>query len=156
MSGTADVLGISDDRLLHMRGVAERAYELAGELFGWPEEKRREMFVMGFLHDVGYRFVEQQTEHEECGGRILGSSGYGYWREIQHHGAPDSTFWSDELLILNMADMETGPNGDHVTMVERLRDIGDRYGDESEQYTRAEQLITLIQESAPINRWPQD
>ena len=147
MNDASDVIGIGDDRLLHMRGVAERAYELAGELFHWPETKRREMFVLGFVHDIGYRFAHQQTDHEELGGSILQSSGYRYWREISSHGESESTYWSDELIVLNLADMQTGPNGERLSMDERLRDIGERYGSGSEQYVQAERLKGILETS---------
>lgn len=36
------------------------------------------MFLIGFLHDVGYEFVEDPIKHEEVGGRILEQLGFRY------------------------------------------------------------------------------
>lgn len=46
-------IGIDDNRLAHMREVGRLCYELAADLFGWDEQRCRQMFIMGFLHDVG-------------------------------------------------------------------------------------------------------
>ena len=139
-------IGIDNDRLKHMRGVGIRASELAAELFGWNEEKCREMFVMGYLHDVGYHYSLDQLEHEEIGGAILRRSGYKYWAEVYHHGVPNSSYQSDELFILNVADMETSKDGHRITMDDRLDDIRQRYGEESEQFLKAAILIRELQD----------
>lgn len=66
-----DYLRIDDDRLLHVRGVGERAEELSHELFDWNEEKCREMFVLGYLHDVGYQYSRNQPQHEGISGVLI-------------------------------------------------------------------------------------
>lgn len=139
-------LGIDNNRLLHMRAVGERAAELGKSLFGWDEGKCQELFVLGYLHDVGYQYSRLQLDHEEIGGLLLKTSGYKYWQEVYYHGVPGSSYQSDELLILNLADMGTSKDGRRISMAERLKDIAERYGDESEQYCKAAVLIKEIRE----------
>ena len=134
------MIGISDDRLQHVRGVATRAYQLSKRLFGWDENKAQEMFFLGFVHDAGYQFSANQRQHEERGGNILRRSGYNYWREVYYHGSPGSPYQSDELFILNLADMQTSGKGERVSLQQRLDDIAARYGYSSEQYIRARAL----------------
>ncbi|MDD7542352.1 MAG: HD domain-containing protein [Mobiluncus porci] len=139
-------IGIDDDRLRHMRGVGERAAELGRELFNWDEEKCKQMFVLGFLHDVGYQFSLDQLDHEEIGGNLLKDAGYAYWKEVFCHGNPNSDYWSDELLVLNLADMETSKDGRRISMEERLLDIAQRYGADSKQYLQANKIVGQLQQ----------
>ena len=43
---------------------------------------------------------------------------------------------TDELFLLNCADMTTGPAGEDFTMQERLEEIGCRHGKESAAYIK--------------------
>jgi len=133
-------IGISDDRLLHVRQVARRAQEIAHDVFGWDDTKCREMFVMGFVHDIGYEYAEEQREHENIGGELLRGTEFSYWKEVYHHGRPGSSYQSDELFVLNLADMQTDSRGNRVTVDERLNDIASRYGKDAIQYTTADEL----------------
>lgn len=137
-------IGMDENRLRHCRGVGLKASELGRALFGWSEEKCREMFVMGYLHDVGYQFAHDQAEHEELGGDLLRSLGFTYWAEIFHHGNPDSAYQSNELLALNLADMLTSKDGSATTIPARLEDIASRYGVESTQYVAAKKLAEVL------------
>ena len=94
------------------------------------------MFVMGFLHDVGYEFSAEPTEHQFVGSAILESSGYLFAGEIGLHGIPFAPT-TNELLLLNIADLLTDSAGNVVTLHKRLNDIASRYGEESEQYRNA-------------------
>lgn len=138
-------IGIDESRIMHMLGVARRAAELGKEIFGWDAKKCEELFVMGLLHDVGYEFVCSQTKHEEYGGELLQRLGFKYSEEIYHHGRVVTSFSTAELIILNIADMQTSKDGVRITMDERLVDIQERYGVRSEQYAVAEQLKTSLE-----------
>lgn len=140
----AEFLGISDDRLKHVRGVAELMYRLSKELFGSNENQARVHYLLGFNHDVGYRFARDQRGHEWVGGEILGAAGFSFSSAVRYHGEP-AVVMNDDLLLLNMCDMLTGRDGVYVTFKERLRDIADRYGEESEQYVRAAQVISIVE-----------
>lgn len=137
-------IGLSDSRLFHMRSVAYKSYKLARNVFKMEEDVARGLFVMGLTHDFAYAFVKNQTEHEHEGGRILKLSGFNWADVVFDHGNPDIESWTDELLILNLADMTTGPNGESLTMDQRLVDIKNRYGPESTQLIRANRLANRI------------
>lgn len=111
---------------------------------GWNKQKCEEMFVLGFLHDIGYEFAEQQCEHASVGGEMLKKQGYKYWKEVSCHGKLDVEYISEELTMLNIADMCIDSTGKEVGANERLSDIAARYGVDSKQYIEAEQLARKI------------
>ena len=49
-------------------------------------------------------------------------------------------------LILNCADMTTGPAGENFTMQERLDEIGLRYGQNSAAYIKTKEEIKILQQ----------
>lgn len=139
------VQGIDDNRLLHMREVGRLCSDLAREVFGWDEKQSRHMFVMGFLHDIGYEFAENQTDHEEIGGDLLSATNYLHAEPIRLHGDPNADLSDDRLLILNISDMTVSGDGRRVGFETRLQDIADRYGKDSQQYQTAARVIDSIQ-----------
>lgn len=141
---------ITPDRLKHGLGVARRCEELALSLFHWSEMTAREMFLLGYIHDIGYEWVDDQRDHERVGGFLTQSVGLAYSDAIRDHGNPDIGVMDDVLLLLNIADMTTSPTGEPVTLVKRLDSIKERYGLDSEQYLRAldmaQRLISELNE----------
>lgn len=129
-----------------MRGVAYKSYNLAREVFNMEEDTARGLFLMGLVHDFAYAFVENQTDHEHEGGRILELSGFDWAEAVSDHGNPDIENWTDELLILNIADMTTSPDGKPITTNQRLEDIENRYSTDSIQATKARKLTKRIKE----------
>ena len=99
------------------------------------------MYIYGLLHDVGYVF--DPNDHAHAGARVLGDMGLDA-DPIHDHGDPMIEAMSDELLILNIADMTTSPTGETVRMSDRLKDIGERYGYDSKQYVDAYKVAELI------------
>ena len=75
------MLSISNERLKHSLEVA-RLMKKSAEDAGWNKQKCEEMFVLGFLHDIGYEFAEQQCDHASVGGEMLKNQGYKYWKEV--------------------------------------------------------------------------
>lgn len=146
MKNSPKFIGLSDSRLFHMRGVAYKSYNLAREVFNMEEDTARGLFLMGLVHDFAYAFVENQTDHEHEGGRILELSGFDWAEAVFDHGNPDIENWTDELLILNIADMTTSPDGKPITIGKRLEDIENRYGTDSIQATKARKLAKRIKE----------
>lgn len=128
-----NAIGIGDNRLKHILQVARLSAILASELFGWSEEKCKEMFLLGYLHDIGYEYAEHADSHPEVAAQILRDAGYKYWQEVKWHGIPNPPYESDELLVLNLADMMTDGSGRPVTLRERLLDIEERHGSKSSQ-----------------------
>ena len=94
------------------------------------------MFLLGVMHDLGYEFMENNDSHAIVGGEILNRSGYQYWKEVSLHGDETVDNMTDELFILNCADMMTGPNGESFTFDERLEEIADRFGKDSNAYRK--------------------
>ena len=127
---------ITENRWNHILGVARKAKELALKLL--PDDKRyaEDMFLLGLLHDIGYEFTESNSAHAVVGGEILKRSGYKYWQEVANHGNETAKNMSNELFILNFADMMTGPNGENFTFTERLEEIAKRFGKESVPYEK--------------------
>ena len=146
MKNSPKFIGLSDSRLFHMRGVAYKSYNLAREVFKMKEDVARSLFVMGLTHDFAYAFVKNQTDHEHEGGRILELSGFNWANSVFNHGDPDVDDWTNELLILNLADMTTSPDGKPITIDQRLEDIENRYGTNSIQATKARKLTKRIKE----------
>lgn len=127
---------ISESRWKHILGVARRCKELACKFKPNDNKYAEDMFLLGLLHDFGYEFIESNESHAFIGGEILKRSGYRYWQEVSLHGNDKVENMSDELFILNCADMTTGPNGQDLTMDERLEDIGKRFGFDSNPYKK--------------------
>lgn len=137
------MLSISNERLKHSLEVARLMKKFAEDA-GWNRQKCEEMFVLGFLHDIGYEFAEQQCDHACVGGEMLKNQGYKYWKEVSCHGKLDVEYISEELTILNIADMSIDSTGKEVGASARLSDIASRYGVDSKQYIEAEQLARKI------------
>ena len=130
------MIGISENRTKHILAVAREMQRRAEEA-GWPQEKCREMFVLGYVHDIGYEFAEKQPDHAAIGGLLLKEQGYPYWREVFFHGKIDVAYTSEALQLLNTVDMCIDSAGNPVDIHTRLADIMERYGEDSVQYREA-------------------
>ena len=136
-------IGISEDRLHHILGVARKAYEIAKDM-GYDECFCRRCFMLGWLHDVGYEFSEKQSEHSYVSEELLRSLSSEpcnkEWANalsaIRKHGAYTENETA-EWKILNMADMQIDSQGNEVNVSQRLEDIRNRYGEHSNQYLTA-------------------
>lgn len=139
---------IDENRLKHMIGVARRCYSLAKDEFNMDEEKARQMWLMGLLHDIGYEFMEDEDipNHPIIGFDILSieperMSDISY--AILNHGETDSS-WGVNDYILNLADMTVDSKGNDVTLADRCRDIEERYGRYSVQSCKALNMVSKI------------
>ncbi len=146
-------IGISEDRLHHILGVARKAYKIALER-GHDEEFARKMFVLGFNHDIGYEFSTKKSEHPDISSRMLSDAFYGgkeslgdiggdSVRAILKHGRYIDVV-TEEWLILNQADMQVDSKGREVDVYKRLDDIKDRFGEHSEVYLTACDISHLV------------
>lgn len=138
---TATLTPLTPSRLAHMNATANRAYEIAKTIFGKSENKARQLYVLGLLHDVGYAF--DPDDHAHAGGSVLISLGVEI-DAVYDHGDPTVGFMDDELLIVNAADMTTSPTGALMRMEDRLNDIGERYGVNSPQLACARAVADRI------------
>ena len=138
---TTTLTPLTPSRLAHMNATANRAYEIAKTIFGKTEDRARELYVLGLLHDVGYAF--DPDDHAHAGGSVL--IGLGVAADaVYAHGDPTVGYMNDELLIVNAADMTTSPTGAPMRMEDRLRDIGERYGADSPQLACARAVADRI------------
>lgn len=127
---------ISENRWKHILGVARKAKMLAEKLKTNDTQYAEDMFLLGIMHDLGYEFMESNASHAAVGGEILKRSGYQYWQEVALHGDETVDDMTDELFILNCADMSTGPNGEDFTFDERLKEIAQRFGEDADAYKK--------------------
>lgn len=136
-------IGISEDKLHHILGVARKCYKLAKEA-GYNEQFCRKMFMIGWLHDVGYEFTDIASEHNETGVKMISTlsndltddSFHSVLSAVESHGRYQEEK-SNEWRILNMADLTVDRKGRDINVHARLSDIEQRYGSESKQYIRA-------------------
>lgn len=133
---------ISSDRLNHIIAVARKMQFLSEKL--GLDAISDDMFVLGFLHDVGYEFAYSKEEHPTIGGLLLKSNKYKYYNEVYYHGKVQDEYNSKELDLLNYCDMTVSPKGDNVTLDERLNDIKLRFGEESNTYTDAKAICSRV------------
>ena len=128
------------DRLKHSLAVANKMMEI-GKKLNLSELELEELFVLGYVHDIGYSFSNEKEEHNIIGGNILKNSGYKYFKEVYYHGNPDCNYESLYLEILNQADMQINKYGIDVGYEKRLEDIKQRYGEDSVPYKNSKKLI---------------
>lgn len=165
------------DRLIHSYGVAESLADMAGEVFGptgLTVERRRWYWCLGALHDIGYahpvtgfhsldgaQFVAQFPELRSFIPHIFWHS-TAEWEfkvagaEVVTNVPKPSAF---DHALLWVADFTTGPQGQAMTVSERVADIADRHSPLSRQLrsvvgsfpalTRAQ---SLVRESIRLSR----
>lgn len=138
-------IGITDDRLHHIIGVARKCYKISKGL-NKPEDFCRRMFMIGWNHDVGYEFSHNKIEHPNISKSLLKLINVNDSNEanivldaINTHGELNET-QTLEWQILNIADMTIDSKGNDVDVQTRLEDIGNRYGKESSDYLKAYNL----------------
>ena len=133
---------MDNDRLIHSYAVANKMVELGKEK-NLLDEQLRELFLLGYLHDIGYQFGINEN-HNVIGGNLLKNSNYNYWKEVYYHGIPNSEYKSLYLDILNTADMMIDKYGNDVGFDKRLDDIKNRYGENSIQYKNCVKIINEL------------
>lgn len=134
---------MDNDRLKHSLSVARKMVEIGKELH-LSNDELQDLFLLGYNHDIGYEFTENGINHNIIGGNILKENGYIYWQEVYNHGEPNSDYNSNYLNILNKADMQIDKYGNDVGFDKRLEDIKNRYGIDSVEYKKSEQIIQSI------------
>ena len=133
---------MDEDRVKHSLAVAKKMVEIGKEI-GLDEEAQKELFVLGYNHDIGYQFGGNEN-HEKVGAEILKNNGYQYWKEVYYHGQVTEEFHSIYLQILNEADMQIDKSGNDVGYDKRLEDIQNRYGTNSNVYQKAKELVDYL------------
>lgn len=138
------MLGITDNRLRHNLGVARECYNLALHKYNFSEEKARGMFVMGFLHDIGYEFADNRKNHPSVSYEIILQLDKDMLLAIKNHGNSTLDEFSIFDKVLNNADLTVNSKGDNCSVEDRLNDIKIRYGDNSKEYNSALDLADKL------------
>lgn len=136
-------IGISDDKLHHILGVARRCYEIAKER-GYCEHTAQRLFLIGWLHDIGYEFSTTFAEHPEISNNMISTLVKGGNFAVLNHGRVDLDYSDMDLDILNIADLTVDHKGNKCTIEERLKGIEDRFGKDTDSYKNAELLAKQL------------
>ena len=72
--------------------------------------------------------MTDKDEHEKIGGNELKLCNYQYWQEIKYH-SNFKDYNSEELDLLNYADLHVDKDGKIVSMTERIADLKTRYNE---------------------------
>ena len=139
-------MAIHRDKALHSLRVASYM-EDATRRRGFTEDFAKEMFMLGWVHDIGYNLIqlgESPAGHAKLGGEFLKDAGYQYWEEVATHGNPYVENPKYPWYCLNEADMHINSKGEYVSYEERLSDIKERYGTDSEQYNNAKLVVEIL------------
>ena len=129
-------MAIDESRAKHIMAVARLMKDKAKEF----DLDEKEMFTLGFLHDIGYEFGGSE-EHHTVGAEMLKQQNYKYYQEVLHHGKPNTGYTSKALDLLNYADMKTNKLGEYVGFEARLEDIKSRRGENSPHYINSKAII---------------
>ena len=135
--------GITENKLNHMLGVARKCYKLALEK-EYSEDEARKLFIIGYLHDIGYEFTDNSEEHAEIGYTIVKNAFGKDVIEIKEHGNPDMGLNNDYLNILNIADLTVNSFGKECSIYDRLSEIELKYGKDNKQYTNTVKLAKRL------------
>ena len=139
------LLGCDARRLSHVRAVALRAEELGMVLFGGVRGDQEVAVAAAWVHDLGYakalvrtgchhldgaRYLDGLGEERLAGLVAYHSSGAA---EAELRGLSEelSRYRCEESLVsdlLTYCDLSTGPDGNVVSLDERLVEVSRRYG----------------------------
>ena len=126
---------LGDEKLRHSSSVASLMYERALELTG-DAVFADDMFLLGFLHDIGYIYGGEG--HADSGAALLARNGYRFVNAVRNQS--DALVDGDDSLpdiLLKWCDMSVLPNGEVVSISERLHDIENRYDEGSDVISAA-------------------
>lgn len=125
---------ITPERAAHMHGVAEYCYRHATDAFYRLDPE--EMYLLGYLHDIGYLLSGDGRRHEVDGAELLKKHGYDDWREVAEHGTllNESDVNDKKLILLIEADLKVDMSDKECGYDERLKGIVERHGKDSRAY----------------------
>lgn len=133
-------------RYRHCYSVGKRMYQYAKEKLHWDEQTCQEMFVLGNLHDIGYEIDSDCFGHDKILADIM-SDNYKYSNEIRYHSYLQTEYDTPAMRLMYFGDMTVDGMGNWCTFEERLRDLANRHGINSEVYIEsyriAQYLISL-------------
>lgn len=146
---------IDDDKLKHIRAVAEVMYDNADALTELHIDKEV-AYTVGLLHDIGY--IRGKENHSKNGADIVDKLGMNYMvgqdnvNAINYHGTDGYTMIvngnlkhiSPMLLLLQYADLSVDKEGNKVGFEKRLADIQKRY--DKDRYNKVCKITDFLKE----------
>ncbi len=138
---------LSKTRLSHCNSVGEMMQRIVQEsdtgVFPFSPE---EAFTVGYLHDIGYAFTDNQLEHSYIGGLHLRKTGFKYWDVVYWHGNENPEINCPMLNLLDYSDMSIDFDGSSIDFDTRINNIIKRYGEDTRQVEIAKAVIARIKD----------
>ena len=131
-------------RFLHCHNVGLRMYSYAKNHWGWAEERCHDMYILGMMHDIGYELNPDAFEHDVAMAEALGHAGYKYMKEIFYHSSLQTEYDTLEMRLLYFADATVDGKGRWCTLDERLQDLEERHGRDSEVYIESVKIANAV------------
>lgn len=136
---------ISENKMKHSIAVARYMQKYAQERL-LSEELAEELFILGYLHDIGEEFTPVKTDHNKVGGLLLKNQKYKYWKEVYYHGEVQDEYTSVALQVLNLAELCISSDGSFVGIDQRLAMLKEKFGENSAEYVNTCALAKMIRE----------
>lgn len=133
-----------ENRLAHAHQVGLRAMELGRKLFGLKTTACRELFIVGKLHNIGPYLGARKDNVLPSTFEALKRSGLRLANLVGEMGKAHPIENSQELFVLNVADMQTSLAGHPVSFEQRLHELEELYGPNSHQHHQAQELIASL------------
>ena len=130
--------------MLHCHNVGLRMYSYAKKRLGWYEDECNDMYILGMMHDLGYELNGDPFEHDNAMSRALGHTGYKYIREIYYHSCMQTEYDTPAMRLLYFGDMTVDGFGRWCTLEERLKDIEECHGIDSEVYKESKAIADAL------------
>ena len=131
-------------RMLHCHNVGLRMASYAKNHLGWDNVRCNDMYILGMMHDLGYELNGDPFLHDEAMAEALGHTGYKYMKEIAYHSCMQHDYDSPEMRLLYFGDMTVDGKGKWCTLDERLKDIEERHGKNSEVYKESYDIAVAL------------
>ncbi len=143
-----------EKRAIHSLNVANYMKEHAKE-YGLGAT---DMFLLGWVHDIGYVNIEDNHyNHDFLGSCILSKNGYTYCNFVENHSLTPREYMQKyglnnekalpvELILLWEADMMVGQDS-IFGFQHRLEDISIRYGEYSKEYISCKEKIEWLEKN---------
>lgn len=133
-------------RFMHLHNVGLKMMEYARNVMKKDETFCEEMYILGLLHDSGYLFETDYKKHDSIVGNALKEDGYKYYKEIMYHSVYQEEYDSDAMRLLYFGDATVDAYGNWVTLEERLLDLKQRHGEDSDVYKESLEIADKLRE----------
>lgn len=118
--------GLGTQNVIRMLAVARKAEEYSLEIFGWEDEKCKEMFALAILAHVGFEYEYHYSDALAVSYQISASLTIDPKMQelIEKFGKPfgDEDI-ADEMFVLNLAHITVNDDGFPCPVSEHRRDI---------------------------------